>query len=148
RMDESGAGIDPAALFEIETAKKPIIVHGVGLSIATAEGWCDRYIRLLDELFERLPIAWHSEHLAYTRAAGEDLGTMLPPPRTAEVLDLLCERIAVLRARYPVTFLLEHVVRILPDPPGEYSEAGFLNALARESGAGILIDAYNLECDR
>ena len=124
------------------------LVHGVGLSIASADGFSQDYIRLLDEVFSRFPVAWHSEHLAYTAVEGEPLGTMLPPPRTEEALAMLCERVAFLQRRYPVPFLLEHIVRFLPEYPGEYSEAAFLNVLTRRTGCGLVLDVYNLECDR
>jgi len=144
-----GIRLHPQFMAELENAKSQtrFLIHGVGLSIASAEGSSHDYLRLLDELFERLPIAWHSEHLAYTRVGGEQLGTMLPPPRTQEALDLICGRVNAMRARYPVPFLLEHVVRILPDCPAEYSDAAFLNALAHDAGCGFVVDAYNLVCD-
>lgn len=142
-----GLELDDGVMADLENSGAKFLVHGVGLSIGSASGWSDDYIGLLDRLFERLPIAWHSEHLGYTMVDGEQLGTMLPPPRTTEALDLICERVVRLRSRYPVPFLLEHVVRIVPDAPGEYSEAGFFNALARQAGCEILIDAYNIECD-
>jgi uncharacterized protein (UPF0276 family) len=103
---------------------------------------------LLDQLFEQLPIAWHSEHLGYTRAGAHELGVMLPPPRTQESFDLICPRIAQMQERYGAPFLLEHIVRVLPDCEGQYSEAGFMNALSGATGCGFVIDAYNLVCDR
>ena len=36
---------------------------------------------------------------------------------------------------------------MFPDCPGEYSDAGFLNELARRTGCGLILDVYNLECD-
>lgn len=149
-MTSDGVRLNPEIMAELEDVRSEtrFLVHGVGLSIASADGRADDYFRLLDGLFERLPVAWHSEHLAYTRVGGEYLGTMLPPPRTDEALDLICRRIDDLRARYPVPFLLEHVVRILPDCGGEYSDAGFMNAIARDTGCGFVVDAYNLVCDR
>lgn len=129
------------------SADVKLILHGVGLSIASHDGYSQQYLRLLDLLFERLPIAWHSEHLAYTTVDGTHLGTMLAVPKTHEMLDLLCERVAAIQQRYPVPFLLENVVHFLPDYPGDYSEAAFLNALANQTGCGLLLDLYNLECD-
>ena len=145
-----GSSLNAAIMRELSSVghEKSFLVHGVGLSIASASGYSQQYIRLLDELFSRLPIAWHSEHLAYTMVEGEQLGTMLPPPRTREALDMLCERVSFLRSRYRVPFLLEKVVRFLPEYPGDYSEAEFLNALCRQTGCGLLLDVYNLECDR
>lgn len=128
-------------------ASATIIVHGVGLSIGSYDGWCERYLQMLDQLFEQVKIAWHSEHLAYSMVEGEFLGTMLTLPRTEQVLDMVCERILVLQQRYGVPFLLEHAISLLPEYDSEYSQAGFLNALTERTGCGLILDAYNLECD-
>ena len=104
-------------------------------------------MRLLDELFSRFSLDWHSEHLACTVVAGENVGTMLPLPRTEEALNLICERVQAIQKRYGVPFLLEHVIRLLPDMPGEFTPAGFLNAITSQTGCGLILDAYNLECD-
>lgn len=142
--------LNPEIVAELSALgdRAQFLVHGVGLSIASADGFSQDYVRLLDEIFTRFPVAWHSEHLAYTTVDGEPLGTMLPPPRTEEALAMLCGRVAFMQGRYSVPFLLEHIVRFLPEYPGEYSEAGFLNELARRTGCGLILDAYNLECDR
>jgi uncharacterized protein len=124
-----------------------LIAHGVGLSIGSFDHWNEDYICLLDELFTRFDLEWHSEHLACTTVAGEHIGTMLPLPRTAEVIDLICERIRVIQERYPVPFLLEHIVHLLPDTPADFTPAGFLNAITSRTHCGLIIDAYNLECD-
>jgi uncharacterized protein len=124
-----------------------IVAHGVGLSIGSASGWNEPYLRLLDELTETVPLRWHSEHLGYTTVDGEPLGTMLALPRTEQALDLLCERVTRMQDRYPAPFLLENIARMLPDPDGDYDEAGFLNELCKRTGCGLLLDVYNLECD-
>ena len=94
--------------------------HGVGLSIGSYEGWQEGYLGLVDELTAHVELDWHSEHLAYSVVAGEEVGTMLPLPRSGEVVDLVCDRVKVLQDRYSMPFLLEHVVNLLPDPPGEF----------------------------
>jgi uncharacterized protein (UPF0276 family) len=124
-----------------------IVLHGVGLSIGSQSGWSDGYLRMLDTLVEQIPIVWHSEHLGYTSVDGEPLGTMLTLPRTDEVLDMVSERVLAIRERYGLPFLLEHAITLLPEPDGEYSHAGFLNALVERTGCGLILDAYNLECD-
>jgi len=123
------------------------IAHGVGLSIGSFDHWEEGYLRLLDELFTCFHLEWHSEHLACTVVAGENVGTMFSLPRTEEALDLVCERVRLLQERYRVPFLLEHVIHLLPDAPAEYTPAGFLNAITSRTGCGLILDAYNLECD-
>src|SRR5512138_3203993 len=136
---DDGAEIPLRTLDVLEDLSRHvhIVVHGVGLSIGSADGWSEEHLRL----------AWHSEHLGYVNVDGQHLGTMLPLPRTDEALDLLGERVAALRTRYGLPFLLENIVRVLPEPECAYSDAAFLNALVARTGCGLLVDVYNLECD-
>lgn len=124
-----------------------MVAHGFALSIGSATGWCERHLEILDDCFDRLDVAWHSEHLGFTDVDGEDLRTMVSVPRTPEALDLVAGRVTALRERYGVPFLLENIADLLPDPGGCWSEAGFLNVLADASGCGLLLDVYNLECN-
>ena len=124
-----------------------VIAHGVGLSIGSYDGYSKAYISLLDELFETIPLAWHSEHLGYVRVNGENLNTMLALPRTTEMLELVCDRVNFIQDRYNIPFLLENIVHLLPDAPGDFSDAQFLNELTSRTGCGLILDAYNLECD-
>ena len=124
-----------------------IIVHGVSLSIGSHEGCAPTYLKLLDDFLEQIDVAWHSEHLAYTKVDGEHLGIMLAMPKTEETLDMVTERVRAIQERYRLPFLLENVVHVIPDYPGTYSDAGFLNALAARTGCGLILDVYNLECD-
>ena len=110
-----------------------LIAHGIGLSIGSFDRWNESYLELLDELFDRCDIAWHSEHLGCTTVAGENVGTMFALPRTDEALDLVCERV--------------QRIHLLPEEPAEYTPAGFLNAIVSRTGCGLILDAYNLECD-
>ena len=147
--DGSRRYVRPPVLDEYAAlrGKKALIAHGVGLSIGSFDRWNDDYLHLLDELFARFDLAWHSEHLAYTTVAGENTGTMFAMPRSEDALDLICERVRRLQERYRVPFLLEHVIQLLPDAPPEYTPAGFLNAVTSRTGCGLIVDAYNLECD-
>lgn len=126
---------------------RKVLVHGVGMSIGTASGWNEDYLRLLDELFPEVDSLWHSEHLGLTMIEGEHLGSMLALPRTERMLDLISERIRRLQEAYSLPFLVENIVHILPDAPADYTDAGFLNALAARTGCGLILDVYNLECD-
>jgi uncharacterized protein len=146
----------PAAIPDVGLAfltnvaeRVPLVLHGVGLSIGSHDRCSETYVRWLDQLFSSFPIRWHSEHLAYSEVDGEPLGTMVELPRTEAVADLVAGRIRRLQDRYRVPFLLENVAFMLPEEgPQEYSRAGFLNAIVDRTGCGLLLDVYNLECDR
>ncbi len=147
----SGGGVHlrESVLQEYERIRGEVrlISHSVGLSIGSFDAWNEVYFTLMDELFARFDLEWHSDHLGYTTVCGENLGTILCVPRTLEALDLLCERIHRIQDRYATQFLLEHVIELLPEAPAEYSAAGFLNEITRRTGCGLILDAYNLDCD-
>jgi uncharacterized protein (UPF0276 family) len=148
-FDGDRVSISKEILSELKNLRQSVgfMVHGVGLSIGSHEGWNPTYFRLLDEVLANVEVAWHSEHLGYTKVDGEHLGIMLAMPKTQESLDMLCERVAAIQARYPLPFLLENIVHVIPDSPAPYSDAAFLNALARQTGCGLILDVYNLQCD-
>lgn len=129
------------------SSDKKIVVHGVGLSIGSYDGYSQNYIKLLDKLYESIDFEWHSEHLGYTMVNGEALGTMLSLPRTDETLDMISERVLEIKTRYDKEFLLENIIRIVPDYDSKYSESEFMNSISGNTGCGFILDAYNLECD-
>ena len=141
--------LSPEVMSELKNIGKAvkIIIHGVSLSIGSHEGWSPNYLYLLDDFLQQIDVAWHSEHLGYTKVDGEHLGIMLAMPKTEQALDLVCERVRTIQERYRFPFLLENIVHVIPDFPGDYSEAGFLNALTERTGCGLILDVYNLECD-
>lgn len=142
-------GLSPEVMSELKNIGKAVkfIAHGVTLSIGSHEGWNPNYLYLLDAFLEQIDVAWHSEHLGYTKVDGEHLGIMLAMPKTEQALDLVCERVCRIQERYGFPFLLENIVHVIPDFPGDYSEAGFLNAITERTGCGLILDVYNLECD-
>jgi uncharacterized protein (UPF0276 family) len=149
QSDGNGKRLRLQVLHEYDSVQSQVslVAHGVGLSIGSFDHWDESYLRLLDELFSRFDLRWHSEHLACTVVADENLGTMIPLPRTDEALDLICRRVRLIQERYRVPFLLEHVIHLLPDAPAQFTPAGFLNEVTSRTGCGLILDAYNLECD-
>lgn len=124
----------------------PVTYHGIGLSMGTATGWNDDYLHLLDAICTwRAPLL-HSEHLGYTTVDGSFLGAMPAVPTTLEAANLVIERASRLRRHLGVDCLLEHVASPLPRTT-EMRLATWLNLVCRESGCGLLLDLYNLECD-
>jgi uncharacterized protein (UPF0276 family) len=144
------ARLDPAIIDELHAIEDAVdlVVHGVGLSIGSASGYSSAYLDLVEDFLADFPqVMWHSEHLGYTEVDGTSLGTMLAMPKTHDVLDLVAGRIDEIQARIPLPFLLENIVHLLPDYPGDYTDAAFLNELVARTGCGLLLDVYNVECD-
>ncbi|PYS26479.1 MAG: hypothetical protein DMF75_22050, partial [Acidobacteria bacterium] len=83
--------LSPEVMSELKNIGKAvkIIIHGVSLSIGSHEGWSPNYLYLLDDFLQQIDVAWHSEHLGYTKVDGEHLGIMLAMPKTEQALDLV-----------------------------------------------------------
>ena len=133
----------------------PTVVHGVELSIGSAHGCNDAYLRMLDCFQKEWSFVWHSEHLGFQTIAGADdssleIGVPLPMPATVEAVELVAERSANIQQRYGVPFLLEnpaHYFRDLPTDPEIGNESGFLQAVTKNSGCYLLLDLHNLYCN-
>ena len=136
------------------TADRPVVVHGLGLSIGSASGWNEGYLRILDTLHARRPFLWHSEHLAFLLTTSSDgrpvhTGVPLPLPFTDEALDLIVPRAVAMGERYGRPFLMENFTYYLPGLPADHGrdEVAFLNELTERSGCGLLLDLYNFHCN-
>jgi uncharacterized protein (UPF0276 family) len=147
---------DPRLIAQVEDMldDKPILYHGLTLSIGSADGWNESYLTMLASFFAWRQPAWHSEHLGFLYFRSPEGGSMstgipLPVPFTAEAAALLTERITAIQARFPVPFLIENTAYYLPELPAEpgWDEAVFLDEVARRSGCGLLLDLHNLYCN-
>lgn len=149
KIDGERITLSADVMSELKTAQQrvKIIVHGITLSLGSHEGWSPNYFQLMDQFLDQVDVAWHSEHLGYTKVDGAELGLMLAMPKTDAALDMLSERICTIQRLYHMPLLIENIVHVIPDYAGEFSDAQFLNALTDNTGCGLLLDLYNLECD-
>lgn len=128
---------------------RPVVAHGIGLSIASAGPLDDGLLDQIARWRDRYGLRWYSEHLSYTTvslAAGLDrrIGLGLPPPYDHDVLDLLCERVATVVDRVGAPFALENGVTYTDLPDEDMTEPAFLNALVERTGCHVLLDLHNL----
>lgn len=135
------------AVLEQAARECPIVLHGIGLSICSAEIFDEDYARNLIEWAQRLHSPWVSDHLAFSRiGTGHEVNSaiLLPPPYDLEVLDLLNPRVRFLTEALKCPFLLENNVYYFRYPGQDLTEEEFLNRLCRQTGCGVLLDLHNL----
>ena len=122
----------------------PVSLHGVALSLGSAEELDSRHLGRLKALIERLEPMLVSEHLAWSAIGGIYLNDLLPLPYTEESLDLFCRHVEKAQDALGRRLLIENPSSYLRYRHSSIPEAEFLAEVARRTGCGILCDVNNI----
>ena len=122
----------------------PIAIHGVGLSLGSADGLDVRHLTRLTRLIERLQPVLVSEHLAWSTAGGAYLNHLLPLVYTEETLDIVCRNVDQAQTALGRRLLVENPSSYLRFADSSMPEPEFLTAMARRTGCGLLCDVNNI----
>jgi hypothetical protein len=125
-------------------ADYPLAVHGVGLSLGSAEALDERHLQRLKSLVDGLEPALVSEHLAWCITGGTYLNHLLPLPYTEETLEVVIRHILQTQERLQRRILLENPSSYLRLTYSAIPEAEFLCAIVRRTECGLLCDVNNV----
>ncbi|MFL6845463.1 MAG: DUF692 domain-containing protein [Allosphingosinicella sp.] len=133
-----------AVVLEGVAAHRPVVMHGVSLSIGSAEPLDTAYLDKLAELAERVKPAWISDHLCWTGLAGRNSHDLLPMPLTEESLAHVTARVRQVQDRLGRPLILENPSTYLRFAGVQMPEWEYLGRLAEDSGCGLLLDVNNV----
>lgn len=122
----------------------PVSVHGVGLSLGSAEGLNDRHLDRVAGLVREAEPMLVSEHLAWSVAGGVYHNDLLPLPYTEESLGVVCANMQHLQERLGRRVLVENPSTYLRFADSAIPEEEFLLAIAARTGCGLLLDVNNV----
>lgn len=132
-----------AALLAL-AGRFPISLHGVGLSLASAEPPSAGHLARLRRLVEQVTPALVSDHLAWQKWEGAHHADFLPFPRTREALDITAGNVARVQEALGRAILVENPSLYVDLPGHRMDEADFLAELAHRTGCGLLVDVNNI----
>jgi uncharacterized protein len=89
------------------------------------------------------PTAW-SEHLAFVRAGGIEVGHLAAAPRTRETIDGTLANLELAARRVGSRPALENIATLIDPPASTLDECAWTRAIIEESGAPMLLDLHNL----
>jgi uncharacterized protein len=125
-------------------AERPLIVHGVALGLASSlpaeERRIDRMARLVDLV---RPHAW-SEHLAFVRAAGIEIGHLAAAPRSEATIEGTLANLRRASRIVGVAPAMENIATLVDPPASTMGEAEWTCKILRQSDAPMLLDLHNL----
>jgi uncharacterized protein len=143
----------PPALTALRDMGVTVVPHGVTLGLAGADLPSPELLARLAVLAERLDAPYVSEHAAFVRAGGHrtgphsgvlEAGHLVPPPRTRESLDVLCDNVKRAQDALPVPLACENIAATLRWPEDELDEPAYLTALVERTGCLLVLDVANL----
>jgi uncharacterized protein len=122
----------------------PVSIHGVALSLGSAEELDRVHLGRFKALIERVEPVLVSEHLAWSAIGGAYLNDLLPLPYTEESLDVFCRHVSEAQETLGRRLLIENPSSYLRFRHSTIPEAEFLTETARRTGCGILCDVNNI----
>lgn len=125
-------------------AQVPVVLHGVGLGLASAAAVDQHRLDALATLVDHVrPESW-SEHLAFVRAGGVEIGHLTAPPRTAATVDGAARNIARARNAVGAAPHMENIATLLDPPASTLSEAEWVTAAIAAADCPLLLDVHNV----
>ena len=140
-----GDGGPPHRRLEAIRALYPLSLHGVGLSIGSPRPLDRAHLARLKAVARRYEPGLFSEHLAWSTHDRGFLNDLLPLPYTEETLAIVCAHIDETQEALGRRMLLENPSTYVVFAQSSIPETEFLNAVARRTGCGLLLDVNNVE---
>jgi uncharacterized protein (UPF0276 family) len=122
----------------------PISLHGVGLSLGSAEGIDPTHLERIRKVAERIEPGLMSEHVAWSVVGGTYLADLLPLPMTEEALEVVCRHVDQTQSYLKRRILVENPSTYIAFGNSIIPEWEFMTAVAARTGCGILCDVNNI----
>lgn len=122
----------------------PFSLHGVGLSLGSAEGIDGTHLAELAALAARIEPFLISEHLSWSVVGGHYLNDLLPLPYTSEALDVVAGNIDRAQQVVGRRILIENPSKYLRFRHSTISEPEFLAELVNRTDCLLLVDVNNI----
>ena len=139
-----GDGGAPHHYLEQIRSSYPLSMHGVGMSLASADGLQDAHLASLKNVVDRYQPESVSEHLAWSHFNQIFHNDLFPIMYTEETLDAVCDNVDRVQTSLQRPILIENPSSYIAFSDDQYSEPEFLNAIAKRTGCGLLLDINNV----
>ena len=106
----------PIRTLEAIRCDYPVSLHGVGLSLGSADGLDAAHLERIRDVVRRIEPGLVSEHLSWSVVGGTYLADLLPLPMTDEALDLVCRHVDQAQTCLQRQILIENPSTYLRSP--------------------------------
>ncbi len=125
-------------------AQVPLTLHGVAMGLASTvpveTARAEKMARLVEAL---RPESW-SEHLAFVRGGGVEIGHLAAPPRSPQSVEATIANIQRAGKIIGAAPCMENIATLIAPPGSTLDEPQWVTGIIEGSGAGLLLDLHNL----
>ena len=137
-------GGKPLVMLDRIRANYPVVMHGVALSIGSADGVDETYLDALAQLAERVQPLWISDHLCWTGVHGRVLHDLYPLPYSEGALDVVVRNVQRVQERLKRSLVLENVSSYVSFGASSMTEWEFISTVCARTGCRLLLDVNNI----
>ncbi|TAL22938.1 MAG: DUF692 domain-containing protein [Aquabacterium sp.] len=137
-------GGKPLHMLDAVRERYPVAMHGVSMSIGSAGGLDDAYLRELRRLADRVQALWISDHLCWTSVHARQLHDLMPLPYTDQALEVVVRNLRHAQDVLERRLVLENVSSYLNYRSSTMTEWDFLREVAEQADCLLLLDVNNV----
>jgi uncharacterized protein len=124
-----------------------VVLHATSLGLASTEPADRRILDAIARVVEWLEPELWSEHLAFVRGGGVEVGHLAAPPRNDATLAGLVRNVETARRVVGSKPLLENVASLIEPPLCTYDERAWLHAVLAATDCDLLLDLHNVHAN-
>jgi uncharacterized protein (UPF0276 family) len=124
--------------------KYPVVMHGVSMSLGSADPLDMDYLQQVKDLAKRTNARWVSDHMCFTGVDGINAHDLLPLPCNEETIKHVSNKIKQAQDFLGRQILVENASTYITYKQSDMTEWEFTAAVAEESDSLILLDVNNI----
>ena len=125
-------------------AQVSMVFHGVSLGLASTVPAAPKRLDRMARLIEATGAEGWSEHLAFVRGGGIEIGHLAAPPRSEASIEGACRNIDCAARIVGCAPLVENIATLVAPPASQLDEAAWIEGIVRGAGVMLLLDLHNL----
>jgi len=121
-----------------------VVLHGVGMGLASSVPVETKRLEKMARLVEQVRPEFWSEHLAFVRGGGIEIGHLAATPRTADTLEGAAENLSRAAALVGSKPIVENIATLIDPPGSNLSESAWISGILASADCNLLLDLHNV----
>lgn len=122
----------------------PVVMHGVSLGLASTSSVDKKRLGKMARVVNEIEPEFWSEHLAFVRSGGYEMGHLAMPPRNNSNIEGTIQNLSETSRIVGEKPLLENIATLIDPPASDFDEAKWISEILVNSDCEMLLDLHNL----